>query len=87
MNEAGYSGREWEPLGRYFGLCNTTLVAIEANHPEDEQGCLRECLVKWLERVDHVDAKGRPAMTSLCRALEKIDETAAAAYISKLLLY
>ena len=84
---AGFSGSKWKRLGRYLGLDRTTRSNIEVNHPGDEQRCLRECLVKWLERADGVDARGGPTMTSLCRALEIIDERAAADYISKLLLY
>ena len=87
MNEAGYSGREWKRLGLYLRLYNDTLKAIKANHPGDEQRCLRECLVKWLERADDVDNSGGPTMASLCRALERTGERAVAAYISKLLLY
>ena len=87
MNEAGYSGREWKDLGRYLGLLHATLDAIEANHPGDEQRCLREYLVKWLERADAIEGEEGPTMTRLCEALETIDERAAADYISKLLLY
>ena len=87
MNEAGFSGREWKDLGSRLGLYPSTLGAIEANDPGDEQRCLRECLVKWLERADGVDGRGGPTMASLCNALERIGERAAADYISKLLLY
>ena len=87
MNEAGYSGRRWKRLGLIFGLRHATLEAIEADHSGDEQSCLRECLVKWLERADAVDAEEGPTMASLCEALDIIDERAVAAYISKLLLY
>ena len=87
MNEVGFSGREWKCLGLALELYDTTLEAIEANHSGDEQRCLRECLVKWLKRTDGVNDEGCPRMTSLCRALEKIGESAATNYISKLLLY
>ena len=87
MNEAGFSERGWKGLGLNLGLFRTTLEAIEANHPGDEQRCLRECLVKWLKRAGAVDFSGRPTMASLCNALELIDERAVADYISKLLLY
>ena len=83
MNEAGFSGTEWKHLGSTLGLSSRALEAIEANHPGDEQSCLRECLVKWLERANGFD----PTMNWLCNALVRIDERAAADYISKLLLY
>ena len=86
LNEAGFSRREWKPLGSTLGLYVNTLKAIEANHPGDEQGCLKECLTRWLKRADDV-ARGCLRMASLCRALEIIDERAVADYISKLLLY
>ena len=86
LNEAGFSQRDWKPLGDSLGLYPSTLVTIDAEYPGDEQGCLRQCLVKWLERADRVDGRGGPRMTSLFDALDIIDEEAAADYISKLLL-
>ena len=87
MKEASFSRSKWKRLGGYFGLHRTILETIEANHPGDEQGCLRECLVQWFDGTDGVYTRRRPTMNSLCRALEKIDERATANYISKLLLY
>ena len=87
LNEAGFSGSEWKPLGLTLGLYHDTLEASEANHPGDEQGCLRECLTQWLKRADDGFARRRLTMTYLCDTLEKIGEIAAADYISKLLLY
>ncbi|XP_019860159.1 PREDICTED: uncharacterized protein LOC109588432 isoform X1 [Amphimedon queenslandica] len=83
LNEAGFSQGEWKPLGRALGLGYDTLKAIEAEYPGDEQGRLRQCLVKWLERADAVDVRGGPRMTSLCAALEDIGDKAAADYIMK----
>lgn len=86
LNEAGFSQWKCKHLGFALGLDFSTLGTIEAKYPGDDQGGLRQCLVKWLERVDGVDDKGGPRMTSLCVALEVIPEKAAADYISKLLL-
>ncbi|XP_019861703.1 PREDICTED: uncharacterized protein LOC109590224 [Amphimedon queenslandica] len=86
LNEAGFSQEKWEPLGIALGLLYSTLKAIEAEYPGDDQRRLRQCLVKWIERVDYVYDKGGPRMTSLCAALEVIGDKAAADYISKLLL-
>ena len=86
LNEAGFSQRKWRRLGNALKLYIDTLMTIDAEYPGDEQGCLRQCLVKWLERADGVDGRGGPRMTSLCVALEDIGKKAAADYISKLLL-
>ena len=86
LNEAGFSQRDWMPLGDSLGLYISTLEAIDAEYPGDEQGCLRQCLVKWLERANGVDGRGGPRMFSLCVALKDFGEEAAADYISKLLL-
>ena len=86
LNEAGFSQRKWEPLGYALGLRSNTVRTIEDEYHRDDQGCLRQCLVKWLERADRVDSKGGPRMSSLCAALEDIGKKATADYISKLLL-
>ena len=97
LNEAGFSQRKWKhlasylglnwkPLGLSLGLYSSTLVTINAEYPGDDQECLRQCLVKWLERADRVDNEGGPRMSSLFAALEDIGEKATADYISKLLL-
>ena len=86
LNEAGFSQTDWKPLGYALGLRSNTVRTIEAEYPGDEQGCLRQCLVKWLERADRVDGRGGPRMTSLCAALKDIGKKATADYISKLLL-
>ncbi|XP_019860432.1 PREDICTED: uncharacterized protein LOC109588756 isoform X2 [Amphimedon queenslandica] len=83
LNEAGFSQGEWKPLGIALGLYYPTLKAIGDEYRRDEQGCLRQCLGKWLERADDVDAEGGPRMTSLCAALEDIGDKAAADYIRK----
>uniref|UniRef100_A0A1X7TKU9 Death domain-containing protein n=1 Tax=Amphimedon queenslandica TaxID=400682 RepID=A0A1X7TKU9_AMPQE len=80
LNETRFSQTEWNRLGDALGLYGSTLKAIEAEYPGDEQGCL-QCLVKWLERADCVDDKGGPTMFSLSDALEDIGEKAAAKYI------
>uniref|UniRef100_A0A1X7TLL4 Death domain-containing protein n=1 Tax=Amphimedon queenslandica TaxID=400682 RepID=A0A1X7TLL4_AMPQE len=85
LNETHFSQTEWNPLGDALGLYGSTLKAIEAEYPGDEQGCL-QCLVKWLERADCVDDKGGPTMFSLSDALEDIGEKAAANYIRKIII-
>uniref|UniRef100_A0A1X7TE11 Death domain-containing protein n=1 Tax=Amphimedon queenslandica TaxID=400682 RepID=A0A1X7TE11_AMPQE len=81
LNEAHFSRKKWKSLGSALGLCDSTVEAIQTNHLRDEERCLRQCLVRWLQRADGVDAKGDPTMASLCDALEKIGERAAAEHI------
>uniref|UniRef100_A0A1X7TJB8 Death domain-containing protein n=1 Tax=Amphimedon queenslandica TaxID=400682 RepID=A0A1X7TJB8_AMPQE len=83
LNEALLSQKEWKPLGDALGLYHHTLLAIEHNNRGIDQYCLRECLEKWLNRADNVDARGGPTIISLHNALESIDEKAAADYIRK----
>ena len=86
LNKAGFPQRKWKRLCLYLGLYDDTLEAIEAEYSGDEQGCLRQCLVKWLEGADGATGGGGPRISSLCEALERIGEKAAADYISKLLI-
>uniref|UniRef100_A0A1X7U2V9 Death domain-containing protein n=1 Tax=Amphimedon queenslandica TaxID=400682 RepID=A0A1X7U2V9_AMPQE len=87
LNEAGFSPTEWKSLGYPLGLTYDTNKAIEAEYPGDEQGCLRQFLVKWFQKADLVDYKGGPRMTSLCVALEDIGQKAAADYIRKNIIH
>ncbi|XP_019862726.1 PREDICTED: uncharacterized protein LOC109591434 [Amphimedon queenslandica] len=86
LNEAGFPQGKWGLLGFVLGLRSNTLEAIKAEYPRDDQGCLRQCLVKCLETADAVHEERSPRMTTLCAALEDAHEKAAADYISKLLL-
>uniref|UniRef100_A0A1X7THT2 Death domain-containing protein n=1 Tax=Amphimedon queenslandica TaxID=400682 RepID=A0A1X7THT2_AMPQE len=84
LNEAGFPQEGWNPLGRALGLHGfSTLKAIEDDYPGDVQECLRQCLVKWLERADSVDYEGGPRMFSLFAALKDIRTKVAADYIRK----
>ena len=73
----------WKDLGRNLGLnYDTTLRSIESNSSKVEN-CLTECIVKWLQRADGVDAKGRPTWTTLVKALEQCGSKPTAEHISK----
>ncbi|XP_019853531.1 PREDICTED: uncharacterized protein LOC100634942 [Amphimedon queenslandica] len=81
LNESGFSQTKWYDLGNALGLYRSTLRTIKDECAGDDQGCLRQCLVKWLERAYWVDIKGGPRMFSLCVTLEYILEKGAADYI------
>ena len=87
LNEAGFSQGKWRRLCGFIGLYGSTLNTIKAEYSGDEQGCLRQCLVKWLEGADGATGGEGQRMTSLCEVLEGIGEKAAADYISKLYYY
>ncbi|XP_019855323.1 PREDICTED: uncharacterized protein LOC109584155 [Amphimedon queenslandica] len=83
LNEVGFSPTKWIDLALHLGFYYEPLSDIEVQYGQNVQGCLRQCLLKWLERADAVDASERPTMVSLCDALEKIDMKAAADLIRK----
>ena len=72
----------WLDLGLNLGLFHTTLEAIKANCRDDVRECLRECLVKWLNRFDHVDAGS--TYYTLINAIDEIGEHAAAENVKKI---
>ena len=65
-------------LGLRLGLLKRTLDAIEMDTMGDPDESLRECLSKWLDRVDNVDIKGGATIDSLSNALRAMGETAVA---------
>ena len=74
---------KWIQLGDTLGLSYSTLSSIETNHPKDTSRCLRECIVKWLERANKVDENGGTRWSTLIKALEKCDQKQPAELISK----
>ena len=85
LRESYFPNHRWFPLGLQLGLLQPTLTEIEANHRDDVERCLHECLTKWLSRTDKVDENGGPTMNSLVNALNKIGEVATAIKITELL--
>ena len=85
MRESYFPNHRWFPLGLQLGLLQPTLTEIEANHRDDVERCLHECLTKWLSRTDKVDKNGGPTMNCLVDALKKIGEVATAIKITELL--
>ena len=83
LKEGLYDSSNWYDFGLKLGLYHTTLSAIVSNSNSVEE-CLAKCLVKWLERVDDVDAKGGANWATLAKALEQCDKKPTAEYISKL---
>ena len=69
-----FPNHRWSPLGLQLGLLQPTLSTIKANHRDDVESCLQECLTLWLSKGDKVTESGGPTWDSLVSALNKIDE-------------
>ena len=69
-----FPNHRWSPLGLQLGLLQPTLSTIKANHRDDVESCLQECLTLWLSKADKVTESGGPTWDSLASALNKIDE-------------
>ena len=85
LRESNFPSHRWFPFGLHLGLLYPTLSEIEANHKNDVERCLHECLTKWLSRADKVDENGGPTVKSLVDALKKIGEVATGLTISEVL--
>lgn len=72
----------WKKLGKYLGLCDSTLNDIGSQHSKPEE-CLLYCLSRWLRRYDDVDDKGGPTHSSLKKALKLINKEEIAERISE----
>ena len=70
MKEGLFPSYHWSPLG----LFQTTLSSVKANHKDDVDSCLQECLTLWLSKADKVTESGCPTWDSLASALNKINE-------------
>ena len=73
-----FPNHRWSPLGLQLGLLQPTLSTIKANHKDDVESCLQECLTLWLSKADKVTESRGPTWDSLADALHKIGETFAA---------
>ena len=85
LRKSHFPSSRWFPFGLQLGLLQPTLTEIEANHKDDVERCLHECLTKWLSRADKVDENGGPTVNSLIDALKKIGEVATGLTISDVL--
>ena len=80
LKDGEFPDDSWRKLGLKLGLRDRTLNIIKSDNSESGDR-LRECISRWLERADDVDANGGANWTALCNAVEKINK-AAATYIS-----
>uniref|UniRef100_A0A1X7T5D8 Death domain-containing protein n=1 Tax=Amphimedon queenslandica TaxID=400682 RepID=A0A1X7T5D8_AMPQE len=81
LKDGQFSNVEWINFGLGLGLYHNTLKTIEMDYPRDTNGCVRECLVKWLEKADDVNDKGGAKWSTLIKALEECDQNSTADYI------
>lgn len=77
LTKYGYDGTSYYELGLYLGLSVETLKIIEANHREDVNRCLLECISAWLMEGE-LKSKEGPSWISLKNALRKLGENAVA---------
>ena len=85
LRDGHFLDAKWIYLGDALGLSNDTLSSIETNH-KDTSRCLRECIVKWLDRADSVDENGGARWSTLIKALEECHQKQPAELISKIKL-
>ena len=71
LKESGFPEARWEDLGIELELDPNELDAINSDHSNAASICLRKCLGKWLRGLNRT-------WEVLERALERMDETAAA---------
>ena len=69
LTEHNFDSTCYVNLGLYLGLLNPTIKAVKSRCRDDSESCLRECLVRWLEKADEVEEKGGPTWYALIKAL------------------
>ena len=78
LKQGYFPNHKFIPLGLQLGLLQSTLADIKANHKDDVESGLRECLTRWLRKADKVTENGDSTRKSLADALHKIEENFAA---------
>ena len=77
LREHFFKSTDYFDLGLDLGLLYDTIDTIKSHYREDPKSCLRECLVKWLEKADKVKEKGGPTWYTLIEALRSINKAVA----------
>ena len=80
LKQSHFLSYHWSPLS----LLQPTLSTIKANHRDDVESCLQECLTLWLRKANKVTESGGPTWDSLASALNKIEENFTAEKIKKI---
>ena len=76
LNDGYFPSSKWYDLGLSLGLLDPKLKTIKEDYPRDSDGCLRECLLLWLQTDD------KATWTKLVGALYKMEENSVAAYVN-----
>ena len=58
LRKHSFNSTDYFDLGLDLGLLYRTIDAITSDYRGISNHCLRECLVKWLEKADKVKEKG-----------------------------
>ena len=83
LRKHSFNSTDYFDLGLDLGLLYRTIDAITSDYRGISNHCLRECLVKWLEKADKVMEKGGPTWYALIQALRSINQVAVADAIDK----
>ena len=77
LRDHNFDNTDYFNLGLGLGLLHPTINEIKSKCRNDPESCLRECLVKWLEKADKVEEKGGPTWYVLIEALKSINKAVA----------
>ena len=77
LRKHSFNSTDYFDLGLDLGLLYDTIDTIKSHYREDPKSCLRECLVKWLEKADKVEEKGGPTWYALIETLRSINKAVA----------
>ena len=83
MERSDFPADEWRDLGLRLHISQPKLNTVRADNPL-VKGCLRDCLVLWLQQDYHVDTHGKPSLEKLATAVKEMGLRAVADKIGKI---
>ena len=82
MERSGFSEDKWNELGLKLHIIETKLNTVKANNPLNVKGCLKDCLVLWLQQSYDTYEYGLPTLPLLAAAVKEMGLRAVATGIS-----
>uniref|UniRef100_A0A1X7TPD1 Death domain-containing protein n=1 Tax=Amphimedon queenslandica TaxID=400682 RepID=A0A1X7TPD1_AMPQE len=83
LKRSSFPADRWNDLGLELHINQTELDTIGADNPLNVKGCLKKCLICWLDQNYDVDTHGKPTLKQLATAVKEMGLRAVADKIAE----